>query len=89
MKYKILHNCSSQVPPDFSLFSNRFLHNMNVETRVRALLQGLEVSVDSVLGFRSEGVSDHGTEVLQSVGIVGEPGSSSIFPFPPANDGFT
>ena len=44
---------------------------MNVETRVRALLQGLEVSVDGVLGSGSEGVSDHGTEVLQSVRIVG------------------
>ena len=44
---------------------------MNIETRVGTLGQGLEVSVDGVLGSGPEGVSDHGTEVLQSVGIVG------------------
>ena len=46
---------------------------MNVEARVRALLQRLEVSVDGVLGPGSEGVSDHVGEVLQGVGIVGQP----------------
>ena len=45
---------------------------MNVETRVRALLQGLEVSVDGVLGSGPEGVFDHGTEVVQGVRVVGE-----------------
>ena len=45
---------------------------MYKEARVWALLQGLEVSVDGVLGTGSEGLLDHGSEVVQSVGVVGE-----------------
>ena len=59
--------------PKISSISFRFLHNMNVEARVRALLQRLEVSVDGVLGPGPEGVPDHVGEVLQGVGIVGQP----------------
>ena len=55
---------------------------MNIEAGVRALPQWLEVRVDGVLGSGAEGVPDHGTEVLQSVGIVGQPANSSVFSLP-------
>ena len=45
---------------------------MNIEARVGALGQRLEVSVDGVLGSGPEGASDHGTEVVQGVRVVGE-----------------
>ena len=45
---------------------------MNIEARVGALGQRLEVSVDGVLGSGPEGVFDHGTEVVQGVRVVGE-----------------
>ena len=56
---------------------------MNIETRVRALGQGLEVSVDGVLGSGPEGVSDHGTEVVQGVRVVGQPDNRTVFHLPP------
>ena len=46
---------------------------MYEETRVRALLQRLEVSVDGVLGAWAEDVSDHVVEVLECVRVVGQP----------------
>ena len=46
---------------------------MNIEARVGALGQRLEVGVDGVLGSGPEGVFDHGTEVVQGVRVVGEP----------------
>jgi len=58
-------------PVAFSV-SFLFLHNMNKEARVWTLRQWLEVSIDGVLGLGSEGLFDHGSEVVQSVGIVGE-----------------
>ena len=45
---------------------------MNIEARVGALGQRLEVGVDGVLGSGPEGVFDHGTEVVQGVRVVGE-----------------
>ena len=62
---------------------------MNVEARVRTLVEWLEVSVDRVLGSGSEGVSDHATEVLQGVGVVRQPDHSSIYSFPPRKRYFT
>ena len=52
---------------------------MYKEARVWALLQGLEVSVDGVLGTGSEGLLDHGSEVVQSVGEVREPATEYGF----------
>ena len=45
---------------------------MDVEARVWALLQGLEVGVDGVLGPGAECLPDHAGEVLQGVGVVGQ-----------------
>ena len=59
--------------------SDRFLHNMNIETWVWTLGQGLEVGVDGVLGPGAEGVSDHATEVVQSVWVVGQSDKRSLY----------
>lgn len=75
---KSFHLIFQNSPRNCFSVSDRFLHNMNIETRVGALGQGLEVGVDGVLGSGAEGVPDHPTEVVQSVRVVGESDNRSL-----------